>query len=125
MRLLGLDVGTRKTGVSFYDQRTDIVLPLSTLHHTSKDELIAEVMNLVHEKGIDSIVVGLPLLPSGKEGSQSRHSVEISTALRAKGLQVELCDERYTTPRTSRSLDGNAAAAVDILEAFVRSKKPD
>ena len=125
MRLLGLDVGTRKTGVSFYDQRTDIVLPLSTLHHTSKDELIAEVMNLVHEKSIDSIVVGLPLLPSGKEGSQSRHSVEIATALRAKGLQVELCDERYTTPRTSRSLDGNAAAAVDILEAFVRSKKPD
>ena len=75
------------------------------------------------------LVVGLPLLPGGTEGSQAeltRRSVE---PLREKGVEVHFVDERYTTQR-SREVgprkasknpppeDLNAAAACQILEIF-------
>lgn len=114
MRLLSLDIGTRHTGAAFYDDANGVVLPLDTIEHTSEEELLNAVAKLIEERHIDHVYVGLPLLPSGKDGSQSGIVRTIFAEIEALGPPCSLIDERYTTPKSGQS-DGNAAAACSLL----------
>jgi len=40
--VLSLDIGTRRTGVAFVDENTNVPMPMETLHHASEDELIVD-----------------------------------------------------------------------------------
>lgn len=123
VRLLGLDIGTRRTGVAWLDDQVGIPLPLSTVTHTSQEELVAEILSIIGERVIDHVIIGLPLLPSGDEGAQSQISRATGALLSGKGIAVSFADERYTSPRTSQhkhaiseaNYDGDAAAACSIL----------
>lgn len=126
MRILALDVGMRRTGVAYLDDMTGIPLPLDTISHSSEEDLIQRLRMLIDERGIDRVIIGLPLLPSGKEGSQSAVSRSIGQRLADAGLSVEYRDERHTTPRIShhkhalqaRKIDGDAAAAYVLLSRY-------
>jgi putative Holliday junction resolvase len=114
MRYLGLDVGLRRTGVAFADSNDDILFSLETISHTSEDELFERVVALVKEKSIDEVVLGLPLLLSGEEGSQANIVIKFNERLQDKGISSSMIDERYTTPK-SNELDKDAASACKIL----------
>lgn len=113
-RTLALDIGTKRTGVAFLDEVTGIPLPLDTIAHTSVEELVAAVHRILGERKIDRLIVGLPLLPSGAEGSQARFVRSVASKLSSLSLPVEFKDERYTTPR-SKASDPDAAAACNLL----------
>jgi putative Holliday junction resolvase len=119
IRYLALDIGTRRTGVAYGDDETGIPLPLETIKHTSEEELITSIQKLCSERNVDLVLVGLPLLPSGDEGSQSSYVHSMVEKLIELGLKVELIDERYTSPRKggsdSQKTDPDAAAACAIL----------
>ena len=120
MRYLALDVGTRRTGVAFLDSAVGIPLPLDTIHHASEEELIVAALAVVRTRSIDRVVVGLPLLASGDEGSQAAVSRKVGSRLASSGITVEYADERYSSPTGKdgiplRKIDGDAAAACAIL----------
>lgn len=123
MKLLGLDVGTRRTGVAFLDSDIGIPFPLTTLTHASSEDLMTLVMEIIQVRAIDRVVVGLPRLPSGDEGAQAQESRAFGELLRDRGIDVIYADERYTTPRhlshknviPVSSYDGDSAAACAIL----------
>ena len=117
MKTIGLDVGARRTGVAFLDSATGITLPLDTLRHVHEAELVSNVARLAKERGVDRVVVGLPLLPSGEEGEQARFVRAIALRLEKEGLAVSLLDERYSTDRPS-GYDKDAAAACHLLSLF-------
>lgn len=128
MKYLALDIGTRRTGVAFLDDAVGIPLPLPTIHHESNQELLASVRSIVRERSIDRLVIGLPLLPSGTEGSQAVHVRGVAAELQELGLPLECIDERYTTHRRGHvrrapplPADTDAAAACSLLELFIRS----
>ncbi|MBI5155638.1 Holliday junction resolvase RuvX [Candidatus Peregrinibacteria bacterium] len=114
MKLLSLDIGTRHTGVAYYDSAIGVVMPLDTIEHVSEEEMLSSVSKLIQERHIDHLYVGLPLLPSGKDGSQAGIVRTILKKIEAFGTPCSLIDERYTTPKTGQS-DGNAAAACSLL----------
>lgn len=118
MRYLALDIGTRRTGVAFYSDETKIVMPLDTIEHASFDELFDAVKKLVADRSIDSIVIGLPLLPSGSEGSQANVVRQFVSRLEKVHIAHSFLDERYTTPRSTHS-DGNADAACSLLQMAI------
>ncbi len=85
------------------------------------------VSEIVHERQIDELLIGLPRLPSGEEGTQAAIVREYAETLSPLGLQITFVDERYSTPPKdlygpkSRGkkpvvFDGNAAAACALLE---------
>lgn len=121
MRFLALDVGTRRTGIAYYDDELRIVLPLDTISHFSFDELFAEVERIVRDRGVGHIFVGHPLLPSGIEGSQVALVRQFLGFLERAGLSHSLIDERYSTPRSSIA-DGNAIAACSLLEMGISKR---
>jgi putative Holliday junction resolvase len=123
MKTLALDVGTRRTGVAFLDDATGIPVPLDTLEHRSEKELLAKVREIISARGIQGVVVGLPKLPGGEEGTQAAVSRSIGEKIAETGLPVRYVDERFTTPSSKGSkhappasaFDGDAAAACELL----------
>ncbi|MSR86928.1 Holliday junction resolvase RuvX [Candidatus Peribacteria bacterium] len=127
MKYLALDVGTKRTGIAYLDDVIGVPVPLDTFTHGRQEELVTHVMEIVHARKIDEVIVGLPLLPSGEPGAQAKISSAVGTALQSHGVRVTFSDERYTTPRNSahkhaistKNLDGDAAAACSILSQKV------
>ena len=121
MRILALDIGTRRTGCAFYDDANGVPLPLDTLLHVSQEEFADAVHLLVKNRKIDEIVVGLPLLLSGKSGAQTASVKKYVSALTDLTIPLTLQDERYTTPKIQAG-DRDALAALTLLTTYVERK---
>lgn len=116
MNILSVDLGTRHTGVAFFDERIGMPLPLDTIHHASDDELVRELLLIITEKKIEHVVFGIPFLLSGDEGSQTRIVRAFAESFPyPEGVSHTFVDERYTNERRSGSPD-HAGAACAILE---------
>lgn len=122
MKLLALDVGERHSGVAFFDDAIDFVIPLDTIHHKNELELLDAVDVVLQQRGVKDVVVGLPLLLSGVEGSQAKFAKMIGAQLAARGYAVDYIDERFTTDRLTPS-DGDAKAACIVLNTYLQKKK--
>ena len=122
MKLIAFDVGERRTGVAFFDSQIDFVIPLDTIHHQNEGELLDAAEAVLRERGARSVVIGLPLLLSGVEGSQAKFAKMIGTQLVARGFDVDYIDERFTTDRQTPS-DGDAKAACIVLNTYLQRKK--
>lgn len=119
MKLIALDVGERRTGVAFFDAQIDFVIPLDTIHHKKEDELLDAAEAVLKQRGVTSVVIGLPLLLSGVEGSQAKFAKLIGGQLAARGFDVDYIDERFTTDRQTPS-DGDAKAACIVLTTYLQ-----
>ncbi|MEK7217905.1 MAG: Holliday junction resolvase RuvX [Patescibacteria group bacterium] len=126
MRYLALDIGTKRTGVAFLDDDIGIPLPLETFPSSSKEEFMERVMEIIAQRTVDQVYVGLPRLPSGEEGSQARIVRHYAALLEERGIPLQFVDERYTTPRKAKTqkkrqlplgmTDLDSAAACEILK---------
>ena len=133
VKILALDLGTKHTGVAFIDQENvGFVVPLPTINHKSNEEFMHAVQTLITDRKIDRIIVGLPFLLSGKEGSQAALVQKRVKDVETLGIPISLVDERYSSRQTSTAthpkkgrdrsaVDPNAMAAIAILEAFIES----
>ena len=120
MNILALDVGTKKTGAALSSDGTTIAL--DTITHDSVDELVGKILELISERQIDKIVLGLPYLLSGIEGEQAEFVRSVEEKLVSNNIDVILLDERYTTPKSTEN-DQNKAAACSILAIYEDKQK--
>jgi len=51
-RLIGLDLGSKRIGVSICDEKQSIATPLKTLNKTSAENLISELKIIIEENNI-------------------------------------------------------------------------
>ena len=74
------------------------VRPLQPLQRKDLATDVARLRPLCQARGVTALVVGLPLLANGEEGSQCRQSRRYGLALaRALALPLAWVDERYTS----------------------------
>lgn len=123
MYILALDIGKRRTGAALGDTDTATVVALDTMQHGSDvmDDVAKQILTLAKSKHVQTIVLGLPLLLSSEEGSQTEFVREIGTRLQEAGLTVAYLDERYTTAKHSRS-DGDAKAACQLMLTWLERR---
>lgn len=114
MRLLGLDVGTKRIGVALSDELGLTAQPLSVIaRHGGLRDLDA-IAGLIKEHQVSSLVVGLPINMDGSEGESAGRIRRFAASLHEHlGLPVFLWDERLTTWEAEGILK----------EASVRAKK--
>lgn len=94
-RSLGVDYGTKRVGLAISDSLGITARPLSVVPRTA---VVDEVVNLVKEHDIGTIVVGLPTGLSGDEGMSASEARKLADELgAATGAEVILADERYTS----------------------------
>ena len=95
---LGLDFGRKRMGVSGCDGTGLIATGLTTIERTSFDRDVQQVRNLVNERQVQVLVIGLPYSMDGTLGFQARHVLKFGKKLgKALNLPVEYVDERLTS----------------------------
>ena len=94
-RALGVDYGTKRVGLAISDSLGITARPLSVV---PRSVVVEEVVNLVKEHDVGTIVVGLPTGLSGDEGVSASEARKLADELGvAAGIDVVLVDERYTS----------------------------
>jgi putative Holliday junction resolvase len=103
--VLGLDLGARRIGLALSDETARIAFPAGSLTRESEEKDLAALAALAEERGVTRIVLGLPLLLDGRDGSAAREARRFAGILSDRtGLAVELQDERFTTSLAERAL---------------------
>lgn len=133
---LGLDVGSKRIGVAGCDGTGLIASGLTTIERTSFDRDVAQLRELVEQRQVKVLVVGLPYSMDGTLGFQAR-KVQKFTARLAEALQlpVEYMDERLTSfeaeellkaekrsPSRNKALIDRKAAAI-ILQQWLDDRR--
>ena len=134
-RLIGLDLGSKRIGVSICDEKQLIATPYKTIHKSKNNELIEELKNIIQENDIRAIIIGYPLNMDGSSGSSAQSVNDVSKNIE-KEIDVDVClwDERLSTvgafnlssqldvnvSKREKNIDQNAAAfilqgAIDYL----------
>ena len=134
-RLIGLDLGSKRIGVSICDDRQSIATPFKTINKTNTNQLIQELINIVKEYNIKGIIIGNPINMDGSMGRSAQSVNDVSNNI-DKAIDVDVClwDERLSTvgafnlssqldvnvTKREKNIDQNAAAfilqgAIDFL----------
>jgi putative holliday junction resolvase len=136
MRALGIDYGRVRLGLALSDEDGILASPLPALTRSPQD--INEIAQLVRERSVERIVVGLPLLMDGTGGTMAAEARAFASRVAAKTSRpVDLLDERWTSSEAERAmLEGNLSrerrkqlrdglAAVLILQAYLAGQRAD
>lgn len=112
--MLALDHGTARIGAAISDPTGTLATPLPVIE-PPEAKLVAEI---VAEREVERVVVGLPRHLSGEEGSQAALARSFGAELEAiLSVPVETYDERLTTRMADASRRAGAVAAPDSLAA--------
>jgi putative Holliday junction resolvase len=114
VRVLGIDLGTKRIGLAVSDEDGRIAFPAGTLERRGKRADFAALAKLVRDRGIGCAVVGLPLHMSGRAGPEAEAATAFAHALAdAAGIPVETLDERWTSVAAHRSLQESGRRVVE------------
>ena len=108
MRTLALDVGNKRIGVAISDGLNILAQPLYTIHRKGLDRDIQEIVNIIKEKDVGTVIVGLPKNMDGTVGFQGEKTQKFAEILIEK-IEVPLImwDERLTTVSARRIMFEN------------------
>ena len=134
-RLIGLDLGSKRIGVSICDEKQSVATPFKTINKTNTNELIEELKKLINEYDIKGIIIGNPINMDGSLGRSAQSVNDVSNNI-DKAINIDVClwDERLSTvgafnlsnqlevnvSKREKNIDQNAAAfilqgAIDFL----------
>ena len=114
MRMLGIDPGTKRIGLALADEETRIALPHRTLERTRLDGAVEEIVRIIAEQSISTVIIGHPLRLDGTRGISARRAEAFAQRIEdATQIPVHLWDERFTSE----------AAAAGMRQAGVRGRR--
>ena len=134
MRYLGLDLGTTSLGVSISDKTNTLVSPYKLIKFPKEnyESALNEVMKVIKEENITTVVLGLPKNMDNSLGFAATRSLNFKEMLEKNGIKVILEDERLTTIEAINIMKNNGVkninkqgktdmlSAVLILESFLK-----
>ena len=135
-RLLGLDLGSKRIGVSICDERQSIATPFKTLIKANTDKIIEDITLIIEDNNIGGVVIGNPINMDGSLGPSAQSVKDIAKNIsKSINVPVFLWDERLSTvgafnlsslldvniSKRVKNIDQNAAAfilqgAIDYLK---------
>jgi putative Holliday junction resolvase len=135
-RILALDLGDRRIGVALSDETQTLARSHAVIKRGARLEDFEKIRRIVDEEGVGLLIVGLPMLPSGKEGARAAWARDYAADLgRHLCCEALLWDESYSTvdaeallretgrgSRRSRQWVDAVAAAI-ILQSFLDARR--
>jgi putative holliday junction resolvase len=127
VRVLGVDFGSRRTGLALSDPMGVTCRPLDVITSATQEGTVTAVVSAAHREGVEKIVVGLPRPLSGGSNAQLERTEAFTRALQAAaGLPVSTWDERFTSKMAesgrSRNKGTDAIAACYMLQSYLDSR---
>jgi putative Holliday junction resolvase len=134
MRVLAIDHGTKRMGIAISDELKMIAQPLEYIPAEPFAKFLERLKEILREKEVELIVVGLPRNMDGSYGPAALKVQEFVAALKtALTLPIQMWDERLTSAQANRFLlQGNVrraqrkekvdkTAAAILLQAYLDS----
>lgn len=105
VRILGVDLGSKRIGLAVSDEGGAIAFPAGTLNSRGRKKDLAALRAMIAERAIGRAVIGLPLHLDGRRGPEAERAVRFADALaQSAGIPVDLLDERWTSMEAERLL---------------------
>lgn len=105
MRVLGVDLGSRRIGLAISDPGASFAFPLDALESVGPRQDVEALHALIVEREVEQVVVGLPLHMDGRTGPEAEAARRFAAALgESAGIPVDMLDERWTTREAERAL---------------------
>ncbi len=127
IRIIGLDLGTKRIGVSICDENQSIATPFKTLIKKDTKQFINEIKEIVDENEVKAIIIGNPINMDGSQGKSSQSVKDVAKNI-SKFINLPIClwDERLSTigafnlssqldinvSKREKNIDKNAAAFI-------------
>jgi putative Holliday junction resolvase len=104
-RVLGLDYGERRIGMALSDPLRIIAKPLAIIDRKKTTDYLSQISNIVSEKKITSVVVGLPITLKGQNSKQTDIVLAFIDQLKANlKIPIIAIDERLSSVAAKKSL---------------------
>ena len=129
MKLIALDVGTKRIGVAKADSAVRIAVPYPAVEVDGGE--LKKIASLARAWDIKSFVIGLPRNSQGEETEQSRYTRQFARELKRTIPEAKICfqDESLTSVEAEKRLKGrkkgykkgdiDSEAATIILQDFL------
>ena len=130
-RLMGIDPGKARIGISISDENRKIAIPIKTIIKKDFEGFLKDLKLLIEENNIEGIIIGNPLNMDGTLGSSAQSAKDLSLNLSKNiSIPITMWDERLSSQGSfnimrnmsqnisgkRKLLDQNAAAF--ILQGF-------
>jgi putative pre-16S rRNA nuclease len=131
VRVLALDYGSARCGCALSDPTGTLATPIEAVQRPATRKGFARLTDLVRERGVEHIVVGLPLSLSGADSAQTQETRAFAARLAdAVRVPVDLYDERFTTAIAQRAAgdrtsEDSRAAAVLLEDWLARHARAE
>jgi putative Holliday junction resolvase len=104
-RLLGIDYGEKRIGISISDPNRNIATPLETIIFKSESSLIKKIRSIVLSWCVDGIILGLPIGMNGQDTIQTKKVFKFYNVL-CNEFKIPIIkeDERLSSVAASNSL---------------------
>ena len=121
-RLLGIDLGAKRIGISISDYNQKIATPLQTLEKSKQVKFFDELESIIKENDIKGIIIGNPINMNGTYGKSSQSAKDTAINISNKfNIPVSLWDERLSTVgafNLSSELDVNVSKREKDIDKF-------
>jgi len=134
MKVLGVDPGDKRIGISISDPTGTISRPLCVIEHQSREIDAQQIISIADRECVEMIVVGWALDSEGEVGYRARKSKRLADVLQSKtDLPIRMWDESGTTqaaiqsridmavPRKKRRGHLDDVAASILLQDFLNA----
>lgn len=116
-RILAIDYGTKRLGIALSDETKNLAFARPHILTEEKHKLL----DLIKEKQIEQIILGLPLNLAGRETRSAQAARKFGSWLGEKTrLAVVYIDERFSTREILRSFPG--VKTREIVDSLVAQK---
>ncbi len=111
---LGLDIGSKRIGVAGCDGLGMMATGLTTIWRSSFQEDVARLAEIIRERNVELLVIGLPYTMDGNLGSQAKQVQKFARRISAAlELPIEYVDERLTSYAAEQMM---IAAKISVSE---------
>lgn len=106
MRLLGIDLGTKKCGIAMTDSMQILAQPITTIFYKVQDYdfLIKQILEIIDKnKPFEKIIMGISKNSDGSLSNMGKITMNFYKKLKLKtSIEIVLFDERNTSKESSR-----------------------
>lgn len=98
MRIMSLDIGTKRIGVAVSDETGTLAQGKCVVLRKSDDKALKEIDVLIKDLAVNTVVLGLPLNMNGTKGERALDAEKFGGKLiSSSGVRVVYWDERLST----------------------------
>lgn len=124
-RMIGIDYGLSKVGLSISDPLKIISIPLTVIKYKNSNELLKRLQEIATENDVDSFVIGYPLNMNNKKNKMTELVDDFFQELKNMNFNVFLQDERLSSESAKKIMHeqniktGDNKEQIDLIASTI------